>query len=196
MTRSRTLTRSAVLESASTLFARRGYHGTSMRDIAGSLGVSAPNLYNHLSSKQDALVDIMNTTMDRGLQAMELALDGVEDVGEQLFRATESVVEQFLTFTDDVTVCSAELYCLEDEHREEVFDKRRRYTGRIFEIIDAGCAAGRFTTEVPHVAGFAVVEMGNNAKSWFRPGGQMTAEDLARHYGEFALRIVGDTGER
>ncbi|MDV6212729.1 TetR/AcrR family transcriptional regulator [Rhodococcus erythropolis] len=196
MARSMILTRSAVLESASKLFANRGYHGTSMRDIAGSLGVSAPNLYNHLSSKQDALVEIMNTAMDRGLAAMELALDGVEDVGDQLFRATESVVEQFLAFTDDVTVCSAELYCLEDQHREGVFDKRRRYTGRILDIIENGCATGRFRTQVPHVAGFAVVEMGNSAKSWFRPGGEMTAGDLARHYGEFALRIVGDTGER
>ena len=40
-------------------------------------------------------------------------------------------------------------------------------------------------------AAFAVLEMGNGAKSWFRPGGRYTDTYVARAYGEFALRVVG-----
>ncbi|WP_179300888.1 TetR/AcrR family transcriptional regulator [Rhodococcus sp. ACPA4] len=194
MTRSRTLTRPAVIDAASTLFATRGYRGTSMKDIAGAVGVSAPNLYNHLESKQDALVEIMNTTMDRGLIAMNRALAGVDDVSEQLFKATESIVLQFLRHPHDVTVCGTEIYCLEETNQRVIIEKRRRYTSRIMEIIENGCEQGRFATEVPRVATFVVVEMGNNAKSWFRHSGDLRDIDLAKHYGEFALRIVGDRG--
>ena len=48
---------------ALTLFAERGYLGTSMRDIASELGLRAPSLYNHLDSKQELLRDIMLRTM-------------------------------------------------------------------------------------------------------------------------------------
>ena len=57
----------AVRTAACELFARQGYRGTSMKDIGGALAVSAPNLYNHVPNKQDLLVVIMDTAMDRAL---------------------------------------------------------------------------------------------------------------------------------
>ncbi|WP_104139464.1 TetR/AcrR family transcriptional regulator [Cryobacterium sp. Y62] len=191
MTRSRTLNRAAVLQAASSLFADRGYHGTSMRDLADALGVVAPSLYNHVQSKQDILVEIMMTTMDRALEAMDHTLNGVADASTRLFRATESLVLQSLRHPDDVTVCRAEIYCLDEPNRTRVIDKRRSYTGRILEIIELGCAETRFNIDVPYVAAFAVVEMGNNAKAWFHQDGGISDIDVARHYGRFALRIVG-----
>src|SRR5664280_3624336 len=55
--------KSDIREAALTLFAERGYHGTSMGDIGRFIGVRGPSLYNHLKSKQEILVDIMVTTM-------------------------------------------------------------------------------------------------------------------------------------
>src|SRR5438045_9702694 len=82
----------AVRTAACELFARQGYRGTSMKDIAGALAVSAPNLYNHIPSKQDLLVVIMDRAMDRAHAALDEALAGIDDVAEQLRRATETGV--------------------------------------------------------------------------------------------------------
>lgn len=193
MQRSTATSPGTVLDAACLLFAGRGYRGTSMRDIAEALGVRAPSLYNHVASKQDILFAIMDKAMDRALAAQEEALEGVGDVAEQLRRATESLVLDFLRFPAEVTVCNTEVRSLSPENRLAIVAKRDQYAARVRRIIEHGCRGGRFTTRTPQIAAFAVLEMGNSAKSWFRPGGRYTDTYVAGEYGEFALRVVGCT---
>jgi AcrR family transcriptional regulator len=189
--RSTTANRGTVLDAACLLFAERGYRATSMRDIATALGVRAPSLYNHVSSKQEILYQIMDTAMDRALAALDEALAGVEDVADQLRRATESLVLDFLRYPAEVTVCNVEVRSLEPGYRLAIVAKRDAYAARVRRIIEHGCRTGRFRTPTPQLAAFAVLELGNGAKSWFRPGGRYTDTFVARAYGEFALRVVG-----
>jgi AcrR family transcriptional regulator len=183
--------RATALDAACLLFAERGYHGTSMKDIAEKLGVRAPSLYNHVASKQDMLFAIMDTAMDRAIAALEETLAGVADVSEQLRRAAESLVLDFLRYPAEVTVCNNEVRSLEAGNRLAIVAKRDQYGARVRRIIEEGCRTGRFTTRTPRIAAFAVLEMGNSAKSWFRPSGRYSDTYVAREYGEFALRVVG-----
>jgi AcrR family transcriptional regulator len=192
--RSTTASRAAVVETACTLFADRGYRGTSMKDIAEALGVSAPGLYNHVSSKQDILYAIMDKAMDRAITALDEATAGVQDVSEQLRRATESLVLDFLRYPAEVTVCNNEVRNLDARNRPAIVAKRDEYAARFRRIIERGHRTGRFRTSTPDLAAFAVLEMGNGAKSWFRPSGRYPDTYVAREYGDFALRIVGCTG--
>ena len=182
-----------VLDAACLLFAERGYHGTSMRDIAEALGVRAPSLYKHVASKQDILYAIMDKAMDRAINALDKSLAGVDEVSEQLRRATESLVLDFLRFPAEVTVCNTEVRSLDPRHRLAIVAKRDDYGGRVRAIIERGCRSGQFTTRTPQIAAFAVLEMGNSAKSWFRPSGRYTDTYVAGEYGQFALRVVGCT---
>ncbi|MGD0069894.1 MAG: TetR/AcrR family transcriptional regulator [Streptosporangiaceae bacterium] len=191
MERSTTANRGTVLDAACLLFADRGYRATSMKDIATALGVRAPSLYNHVSSKQEILYAIMDTAMDRALAALDEALDGVDDVADQLRRATESLVLDFLRYPAEVTVCNVEVRSLDPGFRLAIVAKRDRYAARVRRVIEHGCRTGRFRTPAPQIAAFAVLEMGNGAKSWFKPGGRYTDTYVARAYGEFALRVVG-----
>jgi AcrR family transcriptional regulator len=189
--RSGPASRGTVLDAACQLFADRGYRGTSMKDIAETVGVRAPSLYNHVTSKQEILFAIMDKAMDRALTALEEALAGVEDVSEQLCRATESLVLDFLRFPAEVTVCNTEVRSLEAANRLAIVAKRDQYAARVRRIIEEGCRSGRFSTRTPQIAAFAVLEMGNGAKSWFRPSGRYPDTFVASEYGEFALRVVG-----
>jgi AcrR family transcriptional regulator len=188
------LSRAIVIDTACELFAERGYRGTAMKDIAEALGVRASSLYNHVTSKQDILFAIMDKAMDRALRAQEEALAGVEDVCGQLRAATESLVLDFLRNPAEVTVCNTEVRSLEAANRDAIVAKRDRYASRVRAIITTGCQAGRFRTGHPELAAFAVLEMGNGAKSWFRPTGRYPDTYVAREYGQFALRVVGCTG--
>ena len=51
--------RDDVVSAAGRLFAERGYHGTSMRDLGNELGMLGSSLYSHVSSKEDLLVEIV-----------------------------------------------------------------------------------------------------------------------------------------
>jgi AcrR family transcriptional regulator len=192
--RSTATTRGTVLDAACVLFAAHGYRGTSMKDIAAELGVRAPSLYNHVASKQDILFAIMDTAMDRAIAALEEALAGIDDVAEQLRRATESLVLDFLRYPAEVTVCNNEVRSLDPGNRLAIVAKRDRYAARVRRIIEQGCRAGRFRTRTPQIAAFAVLEMGNGAKSWFKPSGRYPDSYVAGEYGEFALRVVGYAG--
>jgi AcrR family transcriptional regulator len=194
--RSTSVSSDAVRTAASELFARQGYRGTSMKDIGSALAVSAPNLYNHVPNKQDLLVVIMDTAMDRAHAALDEALDGVDDVAEQLRRATETSVLDFLTHPAEITVCNTEIRSLEEPGRSRIIGKRDAYAARIRAIVERGCAEGRFRTPHPRPATFAILELPANATAWFNERGELTAEEVARIYGDFALDIVRCTVRR
>ena len=185
------VSRDSLLEAACLLFAEHGYQATSMKDIASALGVRAPSLYNHVAAKQDILLAIMDRAMDRAIDALAAALDGVTDVADRLRAATESLVLDFLRNPAEVTICNTEVRSLEPANRAAIVAKRDYYAHQVRQIIDEGCRAGRFDVRSPQLAAFAVLEMGNGAKSWFRPDGGYTDVEVAREYGDFALRIVG-----
>ena len=138
MERSITASRATVIDAACLLFAKRGYRGTSMKDIAETLGVSAPGLYNHVISKQDILFAIMDKAMDRAIDALDAALAGVDDVSEQLRRATESLVLDFLRYPAEVTVCNNEGHSLDPANRVAIVAKRDQYAARVRQIIAQG----------------------------------------------------------
>ncbi|MBA3717399.1 MAG: helix-turn-helix transcriptional regulator, partial [Actinobacteria bacterium] len=75
--------RSELIREAARLFAERGYHGTSIGDLAEALGVQKATLYAHIESKQDLLYE----TMRDGAAAFHAALDAIPE----LLPATEKV---------------------------------------------------------------------------------------------------------
>src|SRR5207253_2928527 len=67
--------RTELTRQAARLFAEKGYHGTSIGDLADALGVQKGSLYHHIESKQDLLYE----TMREGANAFHAALDGIPE---------------------------------------------------------------------------------------------------------------------
>ncbi len=189
---SRPVSAESVRTVASELFAAQGYRGTSMKDIAGALGVTAGNLYNHMPSKQELVFAIMDNAMERAHAALERDLSGLDDVSAQLRVATETLVLDFLEHPAENHGVQHRDPQPRGTDRSTIIGKRDAYAARIRAIVDRGCTEGYFFASEPRVASFAVLELGNNAKSWFNEAGEISAEDVATMYGKFALHIVGD----
>jgi AcrR family transcriptional regulator len=180
-----------VREAALTLFAERGYHGTTMNDIAGALGIRAPSLYNHITSKQEILREIIIGTMDRVLADFEAATSGVDDVADRLRRATEAYVLRHARYRREALVVNRETHSLESPARSVAHAKQDEYARRFQDLIEEGRAAERFHVKSPRLATFAILEMAVAVARWFRDEGPLSATEVAEEYGEFALRIVG-----
>jgi len=86
--------RADVRDAALTLFAERGYHGTSMKDIAEAVGMRAPSLYNHVGAKQELLMEIVEATLVDLQRRHEAAVGSTGDVAQALRRAVELDVRQ------------------------------------------------------------------------------------------------------
>jgi len=180
-----------VRDAALTLFAQRGYHATSMKDIAAALGLQAPSLYNHVAAKQDLLRDVMADTMVALLAVVREAIASSDDVTERLRRATEGHVRFHAVHRREVRVGNYEIPALDEPQREVVVALRREYSLIFLELIERGVEAGVFDCRSPLLASYAILQMGIGVSMWFREDGKLSADSVAYQYGDIALRIVG-----
>src|SRR5437867_12424210 len=129
--------RSELTREAARLFAEKGYHGTSIGDLAKALGVQKGSLYAHIASKQDLLYE----TMRDGATAFHAALDAIpDDLGatEKIRLALRGHLRVVAEQLDVATVFVREWRYLEGERREEFVAERRRYEERIRELFREG----------------------------------------------------------
>ncbi|QJY49954.1 TetR/AcrR family transcriptional regulator [Pseudonocardia broussonetiae] len=186
-----TVTSDAVLDSALTLFAALGYHGTALSQIAGALEVRTPSLYNHMRSKHDLLLTIVRRTVTGVLDDFTAATDGLTDPRDRLLAATRAYALRHATHRREAIVVNRDTSSLDEPHRSEMQALRRTHDHALRAIIEEGVAAGRFSIDSPALGSFAIREMCVSVARWFRDDGPMTAEQVAEEYTGFALRIVG-----
>jgi AcrR family transcriptional regulator len=180
-----------IREAALSLFADRGYHGTSMKDLAEHLGIRAPSIYNHVESKQQILSEVMLRTMRTLLADHADALASTDDPVDQLRRATEAHVRYHARFPREVRIGNTELRAVEGPARDEVLAMRREYSRSWEALLERGVRAGRFDVPSPRLTAYGILEMGIGVALWFRPDGPMSEAVVAYHYADMALRLVG-----
>lgn len=180
----------AVRDAALTLFAERGYRGTTMRVIAEAVGLQAPALYNHVASKQQLLEEIMVATIQRLIEDFEEAVSTTDDPAEQLRRGVESHVRYHARHRFEAFVGNRELFNLAEPARGQQVELRSTYERGFRGVIERGCETGQFDVNSSRLATYAILEMGIGVSVWFRPDGPLTESAVALRYGEFALRMV------
>lgn len=189
-------TRSRILDTAAALFREKGYDGTSMNDLARSVGITAPGLYWHFPSKEDILVAYLEASM---LDLLHLTGSSAaeKDPRDKLRAFVVAHVRYQVEQLDRAKVYGVVAYghdqlkrSLGAEQQERLRGLERRHLGNLERILQEGIAAGAFDVpDLPSVA-FAILAMGEHAVFWFRPGGRLTATELADLYGDLALRMV------
>ena len=182
--------RSELTREAARLFAEKGYHGTSIGDLAEAMGVQKGSLYAHIESKQDLLYE----TMRDGAAAFHAALDAIPDelpATEKIrlaLRAHLGVVAEQL---DVATVFIREWRYLDGERREEFVAERRRYEERFRALFREGRELGELRTDLDDAtAALLALSAANWAYTWLRPGGE--TDELADRF--TALLLDGMRG--
>ena len=183
----------SVQDAALTLFAERGYNGTSMKDIASRLGIRAPSLYNHVPSKQVLLRDVMMETMHTLIADHQVAITSTADPVEQLRRAMEAHVRYHARFPREAHIGNREIWSLEEPTRAEIRQLRRDYSQLWESLIQRGVDAGVFRVPNVRLAAYALLEMGIGVSLWFRPDGDLSESEVAYAYSDMALQLVHAT---
>src|SRR3954463_12701888 len=129
--------RSELTRAAARLFAEKGYHGTSIGDLAQAMGVQKGSLYAHIESKADLLWEVARD----GAAAFHAALDGVPEEARATqkirlaLRAHLRVIGEQL---DVATVFIREWRYLDGDRREQFVGERRRYEERFTAFFREG----------------------------------------------------------
>ena len=162
--------REELTREAARLFAERGFHGTSMGDLADALGVQKGSLYSLTGSKQQLLLEAMR----EGARAFHAALDAVPDDApavERVRLALRGHLRVVAEQIDVATVFTREWRYLEDEYREEILAERRRYEARWRGLFQEGLESGGLRSDLDAgAAALLVLSAANWAYTWLTPG--------------------------
>jgi TetR/AcrR family transcriptional regulator, cholesterol catabolism regulator len=162
--------REELTRTAARLFAERGFHGTSMGDLADAMGVQKGSLYSLTGSKQELLQEALR----RGAIAFHGTLDGVPEeaaVVERIRLALRAHLRVVAEQLDVATVFTREWRYLEGNAREAFLAERRRYEERWRSLFREGVDSGELRTDLDAAAAaLLVLSAANWAYTWLSPG--------------------------
>jgi TetR/AcrR family transcriptional regulator, cholesterol catabolism regulator len=183
-----------ILRQAAVVFAEKGYHRASIRDISRATGVSLSGLYYYVKSKEELLYEIQDHCFGTVLENAERLLEGEEDPARRLRLFVENHLRFFVNNMQEMKVLSHEAEALTGEYRDRVNRTKRRYTELCMGILRA-LAPGDSRIDL-RVATFALFGMLNWIYNWYHPGRDVPVEELAEDMSALFLRgyVAAATG--
>ena len=184
--RAATSRRAEILRSAVAAFRRRGYHGSSVDEIAGTLGMTKGNLYYYFKNKEEILFFCHDWSLDILLDRLAevQAQGGPPD--RQLRRLIVAFVHMII---DELhgTALTLDLQALSPAHLKRVIAKRDRFDKGIRRILEEGVRAGLFRPADPKLLSFAMLGAVNWITRWFDPRGTASSQEIGRAFADYLV---------
>lgn len=175
-----------ILGAAAQVFRKRGFAGAGMREIAAAADLSAATLYHYFRSKDEILYFCQDRTLDRTLDALELARKTRGPVAERMLALA---ITHVLCLIEGVegTAAHFEVDPVTPGLREAITAKRERYKNGISALISLGIRRKEFRRCKPNFAMRGFLGALNWTPHWFQPEGPHSAQEVARHVAEYAV---------
>ncbi len=167
---------------ATRLFAQKGYHNTSMREIARQLGMNQASLYHYFDSKEDILYALLNDAMDEALDTLEEICGSDLSPHGKLTQVLSFYTDYYAGDQDRLRLLVNEQGNLGDEYRKVLVQKERRYVVLIKSILKALSDEGRMKPIPPSVAAFAFFGMVHYTIKWYDRDGPVKSGELADYF--------------
>lgn len=166
------------------LFASKGYHATSMREIAHELGMNKSSLYHYFTSKEDILFKLMNDAMDDALATLQEIC--VTDISpeEKLKKVLAFYTHYYAGDQERLILLVNEINSLNEKSRSLLIEKQRHYVRLIQSILKELAAHGKMKRIDPAVATFAFFGMVHYTVKWYHQDGPVPLDQLAQMFVE------------
>ena len=171
--------RDQVITTAERMFAQRGFHATSVRDIADALSIKGGSLYAHIESKDDLLWDIVNGAADRFFAAVRPIIASDLLPVEKLKRLMLAHVRVITANLNAAAVYSTEWRSLPEPRRSEFASRRNEYERIVRDLVVSCIRSGAFSDMDEKFATLLILSSMNWIYQWYRADGPMTPDEIA-----------------
>lgn len=178
--------RAQILHAALRAFREKGYHQTTLEDIAGRLGVGKTALYHYFWDKEAILYACHRESLAELGRLVRAARASGAPAPEQLARLVRDHV-RVMTDTLEGSPLAFEVTALSPARQRKVVAARDRYEGELRGLIAAGIAAGAFRPVDPKLATFAILGAINWIARWYRPEGDVHAAELGAQFADLLI---------
>jgi TetR/AcrR family transcriptional regulator, cholesterol catabolism regulator len=171
--------REAIMDAAMHLFGKQGYSGTSMRDIAGAVGVLPGSLYAHIASKEALLVDIVEDGINRFLAAAQPHAESDASPSEKLRAMVVAHVAVVADNPERSLVVFHQWRFLGEQNIHAAIGKRREYEQAFIGVIEDGMKSGAFRANLNRrIAVLSILGALNWTPEWLSPDGSLSPEEV------------------
>jgi AcrR family transcriptional regulator len=190
-------TRQLVLGSAAALFAERGYHATSIRNIAEVAGLSKASVYHYVRSKEELLFALASQTLENHLAAAKIAAEEPHSPLESIVELVRAHLGALLAKRASIAFALLEVRSLPVAQFRSISVLRGRYAEMMRSVIRRGTEAGLIRAEIGTVElSLGLSNLLNGTLLWYRHGTELDVTGLAELAASIYLRGVRATGPR
>ena len=169
----------AIVEAAAALYARRGFNGASVADLAERCKTSKSLIYHYYQSKEDILFDVMISHVRALDEAAREAVEGEGDATAKLRRLAHAFMALYVGAADRHKVLLNELDNLDDKRRAEIVKTQRGLIEIVQRLLgDIEPKLKRRAGE-SYAAAMLFFGMINWTHTWFDPKGPVSADAIA-----------------
>jgi TetR/AcrR family transcriptional regulator len=168
-----------VLERAALVFAEKGYHRASMRDLARATGMSLAGHYYYFQSKEEALFRICDHVLRLIVESFEDRAKGLDDPLERLRLLVSTHLEISLSHMPEMKVLSHEADSLRGEYLSRIRHTKKRYYEALLAILREIRGDRRGNGRDLRLAALTLFGSMNWIYTWYRPEVDGDARRLA-----------------
>jgi AcrR family transcriptional regulator len=180
-----------ILNVAAQIFQRKGFHATSIQEIADKVGMLKGSLYYYISTKDDLLIEIIDKVH---IENEAYMADLFESSAGAAVRLREFIRRHVQFFTENhtwVAVYLHEYKAVPPELRSKYAAKRDHYERKVVDIIEQGQREGVFRVDIDsRTTTRAILGMCNWMYHWHRPQGGLSPEQLGAAFADLMLQGI------
>lgn len=169
-----------VIEAAVHLFRAKGYHATSVQDIADAVGLRKGSLYHYITSKEELLFEIIHETIQAYTRRLEAIAARPEPAAQRLAEAIATHIEAVAQDTEGFAIFISETRALEPQQRQRIEEASSRYGHLLQRLIEEATREGAFRPADSAIASLAILGACNWMHRWYDPQGRLSPQEIAQ----------------
>jgi TetR/AcrR family transcriptional regulator, cholesterol catabolism regulator len=180
-----------IIDAAARVFAQKGYHGASTKDIARVLGIQQGSLYHYITSKEEALEEVCWQGIGQFLSGAQEILASKQSAPKNIEAAVANHLLPMKDRADYVVVFITERQHLPDAMRRRVGKSARLYETVIEDLYARGIADGAFRADLDvRLAARAMLGLCNSATLWLARPSDYSIDEVVQGFASILLSGV------
>lgn len=179
--------RRALVREAARAFGRRGFHNTSLEEIAEALGVTKPALYRYVRTKHEILHEAKSIAFDAGAKARETAFAATDDPLERLRLYIIHYIDLVTSELGSYAVLAEPITSLPPEYADPIRARMREADRALRDMVQAAMESGALAEGDPKLAVAFFMGAINHIARWYTPDGPLTGRQIGEAFAGFIL---------
>ncbi len=169
------------------IFGEKGYHATSMQNIADAVGLQKGSLYHYISSKEELLFKIFARSTGALTKELEAIIASDDSPKNKLHRAIQAHLTALCEHLDIYTVYLSERRALSGRTHARVRTEAERHARLLEQIIQEGIAEKEFCAVDSKMTAHAILGMCNWLYQWYSPAGRLSPHEIAMIFSDLVI---------